>query len=198
MKMSISTTIAMLIIGITSVCLAQDNLAGNSPPAGKAAARKKANAPASSTRPSADADAKAPATPLTPAATAQLRAKVHRTIAALVEAQAAEKPNEAKIRQLRQQLQTMQTKLQCPQGADFAGQCPMGGMGRGQGMGYGRGRGMGMGMGQGQCYGQGQGQGRGMGMGQGQRYGQGRGQAQGQGRGQGQGRMQGRGGGRRR
>ena len=240
MKRFVSTTIATLIIGITSVCLAQDGRAGNSPPAGKAAARKKANTPASARKPIADADARAPARPLTPAATAQLRAKVHRTMGALVEAQAAERPNEAKIkhltgqlqemqarlrysaqpspkevaalranihrtiaalataeaaekpdeakiRQLRQQLQTMQTKLQCPQGADFAGQCPMGGRGRGQGQGYGRGRGMGMGMGQGQCYGQGQGQGRGMGQGQCYGQGQGRGQAQGQGRGQGRG-----------
>lgn len=176
MKRFVPTTIATLIIGITSVCLAQDT------PTGKAAARKKANAPVSAKKPTADSDAKTPVKPLTPAATAQLRAKVHRTMAELVEAQAAEKPNEAKIkhlteqlqamqarlrnatqpspkevaalkasihrtmaalataeaaekpdeakiRQLRQQLQTMQSKLQCPQGADFTGQCPLRGMG---------------------------------------------------------------------
>ncbi|MBC8874706.1 MAG: hypothetical protein H8E44_35160 [Planctomycetes bacterium] len=225
MKRLVPTTIAMLIIGTTSVCLAQDDRAGNSPSTRKAAARKKADAPLAARKSPADADAKAPATPLTPAATAQLRANIHRTMAALVEAQSAEKPNEvkikqlteqldtmrarlwysdqpnpkevaalrasmhrtmaalaeaeaaetpdeAKIRQLKQQLQMLQSKLQCPRGAEFTGQCPMGGLGRGQGQGYGLGRGMGMG--QGQCYGQGQGQGRGRGMGMGQGRGQGR------------------------
>ena len=224
MKRLVPTTIAMLIIGTTSVCLAQDDRAGNSS-ARKAAARKKADAPAPTRKLAADAEAKTPAKALTPAAMAQLRAKIHRTMAALVEAQAAEKPNEAeikqmteqlqamrarlwgtaqlspkelaavranihrtmaalataeaaekpdeaKISQLKQQLQTFQAKLQCPRGADSTGQCPMGGLGRGQGQGYGLGRGMGMG--QGQCYGQGQGQGRGRGMGMGQGRGQGR------------------------
>jgi len=193
----------MLIIGTTSVCLAQDGRAGNSSSTRKAAARKKADAPAPARKPAADAQAKTPAKALTPAATAQLRAKIHRTMAALVEAKAAEKPNEAeikqlteqlqamqaklrnsaqpspkelaalranihrtmaalataeaaekpdeaKIKQLKQQLQTLQAKLECPRGADSTGQCPMGGPGRGQGQGYGLGRGMGMGQGRGQ------------------------------------------------
>jgi len=227
MKRLVPTTIAILIIGTTSVCLAQDDRADNSSTR-KAAARKKADAPAPARKPAADAQARTPARALTPAATAQLRAKIHRTMAALVEAEAAEKPNEAeikqlteqlramqatlrgtaqlspkevaavkanihrtmaalataeaaekpdeaKIRELKQQLQTLQAKLQCPRGADFTGQCPMGGPGRGQGYGLGRGMGRGMGMGQGRGMGMGQGRGMGMGQGRGMGMGQGRG-----------------------
>ena len=240
MKKLIPATVAMLILGVTSACLAQQSGADESASTEKAAADKKVSASLSDETPATEAKAKPPVRPLSRAAAARVRAKVHRTMAALAEAEAAEKPNEAKIKQLNKQLETMCARLQCPTplspkavaelrakthrtmaalaeaeaaekpdeakigqlneeletmraklqwsyGSDSTGQCPMGGPGRGQGQGYGRGQGMGMGQGQGQGMWQGQGMGQGRGQGMGQGRGQGMGQGQGMGRGQGRG-----------
>ncbi len=134
---------------------------------------------------------------------AQLRARMHRTMAALAEARAAEEPDQAKIEQLTKTVEGLRARLgargpagQCPAGGPgmgpgrgqgtAQGQCPRAGQGAGPGMSRGMGRGMGPGMGQGM--GQGGGPGRGMGMGPGQGRGPMHGMGPGFGRGQGRGR----------
>jgi hypothetical protein len=101
-------------------------------------------------------------------ANAALRAEIHRTIADLIEAQAAEKPDVAKVEALTKKIQDLRGKLfaavaqpqgACPccqtcclgTGCGFAC-CGVGrgcGMGRGPGMGWGGGRGFGPGAGRG-------------------------------------------------
>jgi hypothetical protein len=112
------------------------------------------------------------------AANATLRAEIHRTMAALIEAQAAEKPDQAKIGELTKKLQQLRAKLWAPSavgaGNPSAGWvCPGGGpgMGWGRGAGWGgpgRGPGMGRGAGFGPGAGRGWGGGRGFGPGAGQ------------------------------
>jgi hypothetical protein len=114
-------------------------------------------------------------------AKADLRATIHRTIAALIEAQSAEEPDQAKINKLTKNLQQLRGKLQAQaptatgnQPAGWA--CPWGGPGRGfgcgaawggpgQGQGAGRGAGFGPGVGRGWGGGAGRGFGPGAGMG---------------------------------
>ncbi len=101
---------------------------------------------------------------------AQLRVRMHRTLAALIEAQSADKPDQAKIDKLTKQLGNLRGKIWA--GRPGAGQCPWGGprMGQGRGgpgKGYGRGPGgPGKGYGRGgRGYGPGPGYGRGAGYG---------------------------------
>ena len=111
---------------------------------------------------------------------ADLRAEIHGTMAALIEAQSAEEPDQAKIDRLTKKLQQLRGKLQAPaatgnQPAGWA--CPWGGPGRGfgrgaawggpgQGQGAVRGTGFGPGAGCGWSFGPGGG-GRGFGPGTG-------------------------------
>ena len=103
---------------------------------------------------------------------AQLRVKLHRTMAALIEAQAAEDPDAEKIEKLTNRLQTLRAKIWAagpagPQAGFGPGQGRWGGPrmarqggGYGPGRGYGRGRrGWGGGPGYGQGYGRGWGRG---------------------------------------
>ena len=113
-------------------------------------------------------------------ANADLRVEIHRTLAALIEARSAEKPDQAKVDQLTQKLQQLRGKLRAQNPAAAGGTaggwgCPWGGPG--MGFGYGRGcgwggggRGPGGGMGFGACrgWGGGAGAGRGLGPGAGQ------------------------------
>ena len=126
---------------------------------------------------------------------AQLQAQMHRAVADLIEARAAEKPDEAKIEKLLDKVQYLRGKLWAETGApglqtnrQGPWNCPWGGPGVGPGYGPGKGygvRGRG-GRGRGMGPGMGQGRGRGMGRGMGGRgYGMGYGMATGQGRGMG-------------
>lgn len=120
----------------------------------------------------------------------ELRVQMHRTLAALIEARAADKPDAAKIEQLTDKLQTIRKQMWAqsggqgwrpgpdpgPGGPWFPQQCPYGGprMGRGPGSG-GPGPGSpGPGNWQGRGYGRGYGRGQGgPGMGRGMGYGMG-------------------------
>ncbi len=116
---------------------------------------------------------------------AQLRAGLHRTMAALIEAQAAEDPNPEKIKQLSDELQAVRAKLQSqrPAAPSGAGVCPWGGPGLGFGPAWGgRGRGRPRGV-SGYGYGWGAGQGRRTAWGGGRGYGRGAGWGGGPGRG---------------
>lgn len=107
---------------------------------------------------------------------AQLRVKMHRTLAALIEAQSADQPDQTQIDKLTKQLQNLRGKLWV--GRPAAGPCPWGGprMGQGRGgpgWGYGRGgpgKGRGPGYGRGAGYGSG-GPGYGYGRGMGRQWG---------------------------
>jgi hypothetical protein len=114
-------------------------------------------------------------------AKADLRADIHLTMAALIEAQSAEEPDQAKIDKLTKKLQQLRGKLQAQAPAAAGNQpagwaCPLGGPGRGfgrsaawgglgQGQGAGRGAGFGPGAGRGWGGGAGRGFGPGAGMG---------------------------------
>jgi hypothetical protein len=118
---------------------------------------------------------------------AQLRTEIHQTMSALSEAQKASLPDQAKIKELNDNLVALRAQLWagasqgkqvsgCPWGGNGKGPCGMGmGMGPGPKTGMGRGQGMGMGMGMGPGpkagpnagMGQGRGRGQGAGMGQG-------------------------------
>lgn len=77
---------------------------------------------------------------VTPAAkTAELRAEMHRTLADLAEARAAQEPDQAEIERLQQQLGELRGQLTAPRRA-AAGECPWGGPGPRGGQ-FGRGRG---------------------------------------------------------
>ncbi len=96
----------------------------------------------------------------TPAATlAELRAQIHRTMAALIEAQSAKEPDAAKIEALTKELQRLRAECWA-QGAPGAGMGPW----AGRGMGCGRGAGWGMGGGRGWGGGRGFGPGAGRGL----------------------------------
>lgn len=140
---------ALMLFAATSTGLAQ------------AAEAKKADA-----KPAAQPAAKTPS---------QLRAEMHRTLAALIEAQAAEKADPEKVEALTGQLQKIRGEMasQFPVApANAAGwRCPWGGPGCGRGPGWG---GPGYGRGAGGGYGWGQGYGRG-GRGAGPGYGRGMG-----------------------
>jgi len=110
-------------------------------------------------------------------ANADLRAEIHRTLAALVEARSQETPDQAKIDQLTQKLQQLRATLRSQNAAGAGGGwgCPWGGPGMGFGYGRGcggggcgRGPGGGMGAGYGRGWGGGAGAGRGFGPGGGQ------------------------------
>jgi hypothetical protein len=116
------------------------------------------------TTPAAKAPSKA-------AAGADVRADIHRTLAALIQARSAEKPDTAKVDELARKLEQLRGKLRGQSGAIAGnaggpGRCPWGGpgvgYGRGMGAGYGRGPGAGRGMG---WNGGGGGMGRGAGLG---------------------------------
>ena len=110
-------------------------------------------------------------------ADARLRAEIHRTLAALIEARSAEKPDLAKIDELNQKLRQLRTKLQAHSGVVAARApegwvCPRGGPGMGFGFGRGwgwarGGKGPGAGFGPGAGLGWGGGRGLGPGAGQG-------------------------------
>lgn len=90
-------------------------------------------------------DAASPATqPGDFAAVAKLRAEMHRTMAALIEAQAAEKPDPERIRSLTEQVGKLRREIWQQTGGP--------GMGRGPGMGMGPGMGRGPGWGRGAGY----------------------------------------------
>jgi hypothetical protein len=110
--------------------------------------------------------------------TAQTRAELHRTMAELIEAQAAAQPDQAKIKALTDKVQELRGKIggpaaSWPRGPMAGGRGPWGGPGMGVGMGRGAGRGMGPGYGRGPGWGRGPG-GRG-GWGPGPGFGAGRG-----------------------
>lgn len=105
-------------------------------------------------------DAAAAAAQSQTAAVARLRAQMHRAMAALIEAQSADKPDQAKIEQLAAEIRDLRAKLaaQCrpgtgatpPMAALGPGwRCPWGGPGCGPGWGAGLGRGAGWGAGMG-------------------------------------------------
>jgi hypothetical protein len=109
---------------------------------------------------------------------AELRAEIHRTLAALIEARSAEKPDQAKVDELSQKFQQLRGKLRS-QNVTAAGSSatgwggPWGGPGRGYGRGAGwcgggRGPGAGFGPGGGRGWGGGAGRGQGFGPGAGQ------------------------------
>ncbi|MCR4415528.1 MAG: hypothetical protein NUV77_24215 [Thermoguttaceae bacterium] len=106
---------------------------------------------------------------------AQLRAEWHRTVAALIDAQAAEKPDPAKVKELTEKLRALRAQL--PQTSGFGGMGPGWGRGAcaGTGMGMGMGLGRGMGPGAGWCGGRGPGAGWGPGLARGPGYGRGAG-----------------------
>jgi hypothetical protein len=92
-----------------------------------------------------------------PAAHAELRAEIHQTLAALIEACSAEQPDQARIEELTQKLQQLRGRMRAQGSATADGWvCPRGG----PGMGYGRGAGWG-GQGRGPGGGFGPGAGRG-------------------------------------
>jgi Spy/CpxP family protein refolding chaperone len=144
-------TMTALLCGLVSLGLAEDNTASKSPD------NKKVEAKADTT------------------ANADVRAKIHRTMAALIEAQSAEEPDQAKIDKLTKKLQQLRGKLQVQSSAVVANPsagwaCPWGGPGMGFGRGAawgGPGRGMGGGRGAGFGPGAGRGPGAGPGMGRG-------------------------------
>ena len=129
-------------------------------------------------------------------ALAQLRAKMHRSLAELIEAQNATDKDAAKIEELTKEIADLRAQLQAKRPAVPAGQqgvqpgwrCPWGGPGMGPGRGQGRGPGMGPGKGPGMGPGRGQGMGPGPGMGRGFGPGPGAGAGPGGGRGSGTGR----------
>lgn len=119
-----------------------------------------------------------------PADAAAIRAEMHRTMAALIEAQAAEEPDQEQIAELSEKLGTLRTELwqtgpravpgeprpgwQCPWAPDARGwPCPRWGHGPGYGFGAGhrRGRGPQRGYGPGAGWGYGPGPGYGPGVG---------------------------------
>ena len=159
------TVLTLVMTLAVSGLVASSTLAADTP-AGKKPAKVKA---------AAQADTPTPA---------QLRARMHRTMAALVEAQAAENPDQAKIKALVDRLQVLRNQIRAPgpaaPNAPPAGwQCPWGGPGMGYGpawggrgrggpgRGYGRGPGFGPGPGRGPGYGAGRGRGPGYGRGAG-------------------------------
>jgi hypothetical protein len=147
-KLLMLTTVVALGFGLLSLGLAQE------------------------VKPTKSPDVKKVETKADIAAVAGLRAELHRTIADLIEARVAEKPDNAKIESLTKKVQTLREKLQsqspacCAQcrGCPCAGEC-LGcgccgcgmraargcwqGMGGGPGCGMGRGNGCGMGRGYG-------------------------------------------------
>jgi hypothetical protein len=120
-------------------------------------------------------------------AKADLQAKIHRTMATLIEARTADEPDQAKIEKLTKKLDQLRAKQQSPTSAAGAAgwTCPRGGpgmgFGRGQGWG-GQGRGPGWGGGRGQGWGRGGGFGPGWGGGPGGGAGRGFGPGGGMGR----------------
>jgi hypothetical protein len=99
---------------------------------------------------------------------AQLQARLHRTMAALIEARSAEQPDQAQIDKLTRRVQSLRQQIfaRGPE-ANVGTPCPWGGpgLGLGRGAGYGWGRGYGAGYGGGRGYGRGPGYGRGAGWG---------------------------------
>jgi hypothetical protein len=111
----------------------------------------------------AEAPTKAPAA-------ADVRAEIHRTLADLIEARSADKPDPAKVDELTRKLQELRGKLVAQAtvaagGAQDGWVCPWGGPGLGAGRGPGRGAAVGPGFGRG--WGGGGGRGLGPGAGQG-------------------------------
>jgi hypothetical protein len=105
--------------------------------------------------------APAAAQPKEAKAFAKLEARAHRLVAKIVEAEAADRPNLAKIDKLYAELQDVQQKmwaLGSGPGGQWAG--PWGGRGWGGGPGWGAGRGWGAGWGRGRGWGRGPGWGR--------------------------------------
>jgi hypothetical protein len=91
---------------------------------------------------------------------AQLQARLHHTMAALIEARSAEEPDQAQIDKLTRRVQSLRQQI-FAKGPDVGAPCPWGGpglgLGRGAGYGWGRGYGPGAGMGRGPGYGRGAG-----------------------------------------
>jgi hypothetical protein len=108
------------------------------------------------------------------AAGADLRAEIHKTLAALIEARSAEQPDQASIDELTQKLQQLRGRMRAQGFAAADGWvCPRGGPGLGYGRGagwgaWGRGPGGGFGPGAGRGWCGGAGGGRGFGPGAGQ------------------------------
>ena len=131
-------------------------LLGLSPWSANAQEPKAAQQPAKATAQSEKTNSDSP----TPA---QLRIEMHQTMAALIKAQAAEKPDQDMIDRLTGKLRTIRAQFwsQRPARAD-ARRCPWGGPGMGYGRGWGgqgRGPGWSRGGGRGQGYGRGYGRG---------------------------------------
>jgi len=125
------------------------------------------------------------ATAAKPPADAKLRAEIHRTMADLIEAQAADSPDQEQIQKLTDQLRDLRQELGAPGAGARRGGAR--GPGRGLGMGPGAGRGQGLGPGAGMGPGRGRGRGPAMGPGRGPGLGAGGGPAMGPGGGRGRG-----------
>jgi hypothetical protein len=130
-------------------------------------------------------------------ATHELRTKMYRAMAELIEAQSASEPNEAKIAELTKEVQTLRQQIRgsvanrsvapaSAPGSVPGWSCPWGGPGLGPGGGYGAGPAWGRG-GRGSGYGRGQGYGPGFGWGGGRGPRAGRGAGMGPGFGNGPG-----------
>jgi hypothetical protein len=116
-----------------------------------------------------------------PADLAKLRAEMHRTMAALIEAQGTEKPDAAKVKELTAKVQELRSKIwgPRPQGPGPGLRGPVGGRGMGMGLGWRGGSGGGQGAGRGPGWGPGPGRGLGAGRGPGWGTGMGRGPGRG-------------------
>ena len=162
------------LVGVAVVCAAASTTPAQGPKAAKPEGPP-AKGPTAKQAPQATA-----------AHVAELRAEIHRTMAALIEAQSAQQPDQEKITQLTGELQGLRAQLWAsgptgPVGAAGRGwaagawQGPWGGPGPGRGPAWGwQGRGQGRGPawgggrgGPGRGYGRGQGWGRGAGYGAG-------------------------------
>lgn len=155
------------------------------------AAEKKASPPADKKKVEAKVDKRKVESKAGGTAVGDVRAEMHRTMAELIEAQSAEKPDQAKIDRLTKKLQELRGQFRAPSASAAAPQsagwvCPRGGpgMGFGRGAGWGgagQGRGAGWGAGFGPGAARGPGGGRGMGRGPGGGHGFGPGAGMGRG-----------------
>jgi hypothetical protein len=158
MKRLIPVTTLAVVCGVTALGLAWQAKAAEPPSETQAAATD------------AKADTDGPAL-------AHLRATIHRTMADLIEARAAEKPDQERIQQLTERLQQLRRELRAERAAADGGPA--------MGFGPGPGRGASMGPGRGLAMGPGRGPGLGPDLGPGMGPGRGPGMARGRGRGQG-------------
>jgi hypothetical protein len=130
MKRLIPVTTLAVVCGVTALGLAWQAKAAEPPSETQAAATD------------AKADTDGPAL-------AHLRATIHRTMADLIEARAAEKPDQERIQQLTERLQQLRRELRAERAAADGGPAMGFGPGPGRGASMGPGRGLAMGPGRG-------------------------------------------------